>query len=197
MRGFIKKSLFGIAGVMLLPVLGVGGALAVEMYDPFCAACHTEPETTYYSRTRSEKKADLAAFHAPKQTRCIDCHSGGGQFGRVKGLQQGAHDLLNFVTGRYQRPAVTTNPLGDDSCVKCHTKTLARKAETRASAGMGLLGHYHFYLLKWQAEDIHAARCATCHTAHTTGIAALRFMQQGVVGALCDECHTSLSGKVQ
>ncbi len=187
----------GVGGV-ILAIAGVGGVIALESQDAFCASCHTEPEATYFQRSLQEKKVDLASFHSPQNTRCIDCHSGGGGAGgRLKGLQQGARDLAAFVSGNYHRPAITTNPLGDESCTQCHTKILERKQESRKASGMGLLGHYHFYLLQWQAEDKDAARCITCHPSHTTGLASLQFMPQGKVGAQCDLCHTALSGKVK
>jgi predicted CXXCH cytochrome family protein len=140
------------------------------------------------------KAVTLAAFHTPRRTACIDCHSGGGIFGRAEGLQQGAHDLAQFLSGTYHRPAITTNPLGDDSCVKCHANTIAR-AQRGGSRGMN--GHFHFYLPQWQAVDTQAAHCTSCHPAHTRGLESLQFMAQGQVARLCEECHTALSGRVR
>ena len=187
-----KLIIASIAILASTTVLVIAGALALENQDSFCASCHTEPEVTYFNRSQ-KNPADLASFHAQNKTACIDCHSASGMFGRVRGLQQGARDLANFLVGAYHRPAITTNPLGDDSCVKCHADILgiARQGSNRA-----MNGHYHSYLPQWQALDIHAARCATCHSAHALGLTGLMFMAQGKVGKLCEDCHTALSGKI-
>lgn len=187
-------------GLLLLvvasSVLGIGGvgiALALENQDVFCASCHTEPEQTYYQESRQSVVSTLAAFHAQKQTACIDCHSGSGNFGRGVGLQQGAHDLLAFLSGSYNHPAVTTNPLKDESCLKCHSKVMAQPD----GAPQAMKGHYHAFLQRWQLIDPNAARCTTCHTTHSKGLASLQFMAQGKVALVCDSCHTVLSGDIR
>lgn len=193
MRKFFIAVILIVVGAGALTIGGVGIALALESQDAFCASCHTQPEATYYQRSTQTNPVDLAAFHSPKDTRCIDCHSGSGPFGRAKGLQQGAHDLTTFLLGTYHRPAITTNLLGDDSCVKCHDKIYMRSP----GSGRSGLNHYHLYLSQWQEADPNAARCTACHPPHTTGAASLKFMQQGIVGQLCDDCHTALSGRVK
>ncbi|MBI3913936.1 MAG: NapC/NirT family cytochrome c [Chloroflexi bacterium] len=193
MQRILRLFLLGFGGSILLGVGGVGGALALENQDAFCATCHTEPEVTFYQRSIQEKKVDLAAYHTAERTRCIDCHSGSGAWGRLIGLQQGAHDLAAFVSGTYRHPAITTNPIGDDTCLQCHPQTLVRPPGASRSG----TGHYHYFLPQWQGEDSHAARCVNCHTGHEPGIDRLKFMQQGKVGEKCDECHTALSGKVK
>ncbi|MBI5650284.1 MAG: hypothetical protein HZC40_07560 [Chloroflexi bacterium] len=188
MRRFIVIAILGSIG---LAILTIGGALALENQDSFCASCHTEPETTFFARSQ-KNPTDLASAHAAEKIACIDCHSGSGTFGRVTGLHQGTRDLFNYARGAYHRPAITTQPLGDELCVKCHAQILA----TRESGSRPMNGHYHFYLPAWKATDKSAARCATCHTAHTPGLASLKFMAQGKVGKLCEDCHTALSGKI-
>ncbi len=183
--------LIAAVGAFVLAIGGIGVALVLENQDPFCAACHTQPEVTYFQQSIQPQSTTLAAFHAQKQTACIDCHSGSGLLGRSKGLQQGAHDLLNYLVGSYHRPAVTTNPLGDDSCVKCHGDVLN---QTRAGS-RAMNGHYHQFLPRWQELDSNAAHCTTCHTAHANSLASLAFMAQGKVGQVCDQCHTALSGR--
>jgi len=136
--------------------------------------------------------ATLAAFHTQKQTACIECHSGGGVLGRSEGLTQGAQDLGFYLSGKYTSPAVTTNPLSDDSCAQCHANVLAG-AQNRGNRSTN--GHYHFFLPRWQAIDSRAARCVTCHTAHTKGLDGLKFMNQGAVARVCDDCHNALSGR--
>jgi hypothetical protein len=193
----MRKIAFGLLLLVISSgVLGIGGvgiALALENQDAFCAACHTEPEQVYYQESRQSVPSTLAAFHAQEKTGCIDCHSGSGIFGRSVGLQQGAHDLSAFLSGSYNRPAVTTNPLKDESCLKCHSNVIAQpRAVPRA-----MNGHYHAFLQRWQSLDPNAARCTTCHITHSKGSASLHFMAQGKVALVCDGCHTALSGDIR
>lgn len=181
-----------IVSMVILAIGGVGVSLVLENQDEFCASCHTEPEATYYQQSTQAKLATLAAFHAQKQTACIDCHSGGGILGRSEGLTQGAQDLTAYLSGDYRHPAITTNPLSDDSCTKCHANVLAR---TQNRGNRATNGHYHFFLARWQAADPQAAHCITCHTAHTNGLDGLQFMNQGKVARVCDDCHTALGGR--
>src|SRR5574337_988643 len=169
-----KLPLALVIAVSVVGVLSVGGvatALTLENQDPFCASCHTQPELTYYQRSAQKDPVDLASFHTQKNARCIDCHSGGGVFGRGEGLQQGAHDLITYALGTYHHPAVTMNPLGDDLCIKCHADVVQR---SRRGGSRSTNGHYHFFLPRWQAVDSNAARCTTCHTAHSPHLASLQ-----------------------
>ncbi len=183
-----------IAAVALVIVLimvafgGVGGALALENQDSFCASCHTEPEVTYYQQSLQGTPVTLAAFHTQKQTACIDCHSGGGILGRSKGLMQGFDDLVMYYSGNYRRPAVTTNPLDDDSCVKCHNDVFVRRRGFNRQSD----GHYHAFLPRWQAVDGNAAHCEACHPSHTQGSPSHQFLVQQTVVQTCDQCHAKL-----
>ena len=176
-----------------LPLVGIGGALLLENQDSFCAACHTEPETTYYDQSIKPSPVTLAAYHTQQKINCIDCHNGAGTFGRLSGLQQGAHDLLAFLSGTYRHPAITTNPLGDPACVKCH-EHITNESSTGKNVVMN--GHYHTYLPLWKTTDSQSALCGACHAAHIKGLEGLAFMSQGKVGTVCENCHTALGGKI-
>lgn len=193
MRNMLFALIVGLVGAGTLAIVGIGIALTLENQDSFCASCHTQPESSYVQRSTFARASDLASFHTQNATRCIDCHSGADMFGRVEGLRQGAHDLANYLSGNYHAPAVTLNPLSDDACVKCHTKIYERPL----GAGRAGTNHYHFYLPQWQQADPNAARCIACHAPHTNGVESLRFMQQGKVGLLCENCHDALSGVVK
>lgn len=193
MRRPIITAIIVLVGAGTLAMGGLGIALALEDRDSFCASCHTEPESMYFQRSFQAHASDLASFHAQNVTRCIDCHSGAGLFGRAAGLQQGAHDLVNFVRRNYHSPAITLNPLGDNSCVKCHAKILERPA----GAGKAGTNHYHFYIPQWRQVDVQAAKCIDCHAPHTNGVESLKFMLQGKVGSICENCHDALSGVVK
>ncbi len=177
-----------VFGVAVVSIGSIGSALAMENQDSFCASCHTEPEVTYYQQSVQSPAITLAAFHKTKQTACIDCHSGGGPLGRAEGLIQGADDLLMYYGGNYRRPAITTNPLGDDSCIKCHDNVFDR----RRGVGRRADGHYHAFLPRWQAADSNAARCVTCHTSHTQAAANQQFLDANRVSQTCDDCHAAI-----
>lgn len=174
------------AGVLL--VIGVGAtaySINLENHDSFCASCHTQPETQFVDQSQAPQPVTLAAFHTTKNTRCIDCHSGSGAFGRAVGLMQGSQDLFSFLSGRYHNPAITTNPIGDNSCTKCHGNI----ADTQ-----DFNNHFHFFLARWQGADPNAAHCVDCHAGHTQGTADQGFMTQTTVEAICQRCHEALGG---
>lgn len=182
-------------GIIVLIFGGTAFALNLEQQDSFCASCHTQPEVRYYDQANAARPATLAAAHAHEKSqaaRCIDCHSGAGAFGRLVGLNQGAHDLISYLSGRSKSPAVTTNPLTDASCIKCHSDTVPAQVLT---AVQGTRNHYHLYLPYWHQLDDRAARCADCHTAHTTGNTTDHFVNNGAAAIVCENCHRALSGK--
>jgi len=182
-----------IVAIPLLLVGTAGVSLALENQDAFCAACHTEPESKYYAQSIQTNPLTLAAYHRPKQTACIDCHSGGGSLGRMQGLVQGADDLKLYVTGNYRAPAITSNPLGDDACLKCHA-TVTQQQSRRGVSRSGN-GHYHQFLTRWQAADARAAHCVTCHSGHVTNPANQTFLNNGNVATVCEHCHSVLGGR--
>lgn len=201
----VKKGKSGVSGLgkkgrvlaiavgvgLLLLLVGVSGgtayAIHLENQDLFCASCHTEPEVTYYDQSQASTPVTLAAFHAQagegggSLARCIDCHSGGGPLGRVEGLTQGAQDTFSFMSGHYHDPAITTNPPGDDSCLKCHNQVTTGKAS--------MDNHFHVFLARWQRADANAAHCIDCHSSHTTGTAGEAFTTRSVVTTECNACH--------
>ncbi len=185
---------------VIVPVGGTYAALRMEESDAFCASCHTQPELDYYQQEQSSQAATLAAFHAhtPKgDVRCIDCHSGTGTFGRASGLEQGAHDLLAYLSGHYHSPAITTNPLSDASCIKCHADVLPAKVITRAEDVNSIQSHFHDFYPYWHQQDPNAASCEDCHTSHTTGLSGDQFINNGATAKVCDACHAAIAGKVQ
>ncbi len=180
------RSRFALAGLIIgvLLIIGVTGgtayALQLENRDEFCASCHTQPETQFYQQSLDKNLVTLAAFHTQKQVRCIDCHSGGGIFGRSEGLSQGTQDLLSYYSGNYHRPAITTNKLGDDSCTKCHSEVFAAR---------DFNNHFHFFLPQWQGLDANAGHCVDCHTSHSTGDPSQGYLSAPVVTTVCQNCH--------
>lgn len=185
-QGFVLAGL-AIAGVIVLAIAGgTGYAIHLENNDAFCASCHTEPESQYYQQSLDKTATTLAAFHTQKNVRCIDCHSGGGPFGRAEGLSQGTQDLLAYYSGRYHKPAITLNKLGDDSCIKCHENTVTNG---------GFDNHFHLLLARWQSIDPNAGHCVDCHTSHPAGDPTQGFLQAATVEPVCQACHALRGGE--
>jgi predicted CXXCH cytochrome family protein len=174
----------------VLIVLGVATsvtAMSFENHDDFCASCHSEPESAYFKR-ESAASIDLASFHSTKDVHCIDCHSGQGVVpGRLSAMMLGAKDLLAWVSGHSTQPAVSTRPIDDMNCLKCHGDVLQRR---------DFNNHFHVFLPRWQAVSKNAADCIRCHQGHTTtGEAQLGFLNQATTVNVCQACHNTLGGR--
>lgn len=175
--------LAGIIAIGLALITSVGGtayALNLENHDAFCASCHTEPESKFYQNSLQTPSTTLAALHFQKNVRCIDCHSGSGVFGRLQGLEQGAQDLVAYESGNYHHPAITTNPLGDGACLKCHSDVTKNNSFNN---------HFHVFLAQWQSIDSNAAHCVDCHTSHSVGQASQGYLTVATVQQECQACH--------
>jgi hypothetical protein len=158
-------------------------AMQFENHDSFCASCHTEGETTFYSRSLAPSTVDLASFHAAKHAaRCIDCHTAPGLIGRYGGLMAGTSDLVSYFSGHYPQPAIQDTPIGDGNCTKCHMNVLTDQAFNN---------HFHAFLPRWQALDPqNAAHCVDCHLSHgTTNDAGAVFLGQNTTVSICQKCH--------
>jgi nitrate/TMAO reductase-like tetraheme cytochrome c subunit len=184
-----RKTIFPIVlrvavGVLLVGLVlvssGFGFAASRESHDPFCASCHTQPETTYFERSTSAP-VDLASAHKPENTRCIDCHSGEGLTGRLQAELLGAHNALAYLTHTAVQPAPLTRPIEDASCLKCHADVTGRQ---------DFNNHFHNLLPRWQAVDPQAATCVSCHSGHTTdGSADLAYLNEARTRIVCEDCH--------
>lgn len=184
-----------LLSAVLVPVVLVGSATALENRDAFCASCHTQPEVEYFERTLASP-SDLASAHA---VRCIDCHSGAGPFGRAVSLRQGASDLAAYLSGAYNQPAETTNPVGDPGCVKCHNQPSA-VADLSAPVEAISSSHYHFaeYTAEWLARRPHPrGSCGVCHASHATeALPGQGYTVNAATQQSCEACHAALSGWV-
>ncbi len=180
--------MWGGIAVVILAVAGAlsgFGAMQMENRDAFCASCHSDPESTYVSRSTAAAPADLASFHTPKQTRCIDCHSGSGPLGRPAALILGARDLLAWVTKTARQPAPLTHPISDATCLKCHANLYQSQ---------DFNNHFHLFLTRWQAKDgSKAGTCVSCHQAHTPdGDTTIAYLHQQRTVQVCQACHASI-----
>jgi len=222
-RRGIFPVLWALLGAVVLGLVLAGGGFAFaatqEQHDPFCASCHTQPESTFYQNSVASQPVDLASVHTTYKTRCIDCHSGAGLNGRVAAELMGARNALLFVTHTDVQPARLIQPIGDENCLKCHPTVTSRQGagqgqgqgqgqgsgqggqgqggegggegEGEGRGGFGPTNHYHFNLARWQAADPTATGCVSCHGGHTPGGTAAT-MFTGDVRPVCDACHKVL-----
>jgi nitrate/TMAO reductase-like tetraheme cytochrome c subunit len=206
--------LLALLGAVVLALVLAGGGFAFaatqEQHDPFCASCHTQPESAFYQNSVGSQPVDLASVHTTYKTRCIDCHSGAGLTGRVQAEIMGARNALRFITHTDVQPARLTQPIGDENCLKCHPTVTARQGAGQGQpgqdqrqgegegggegrGGLGPNNHYHINLARWQAADPTARGCVSCHGGHTAGSsAATKFTSATQYQPVCDACHKVL-----
>jgi predicted CXXCH cytochrome family protein len=176
-------------------------AATKESHDPFCGSCHTQPESTYLERSTASKEVDLASYHTQTtpSTRCIDCHSGQGLFGRMQAELLGARNALKWYSGTATQPAPLTQPIKDINCLKCHQQITETgyKPKNQNFAGNSEIqnGHWHLFLKRWQGMETRAGTCVSCHTGHNTnGDASIFFLNKLDTEAVCGSCHQKLGG---
>lgn len=196
-----------LLGLFVLGVVfAVGGfafAASQETNDSFCASCHTQPESTFVQRSTILPPTDLASFHTPQSTRCIDCHSGPGLTGRVQAELLGARNAATWYSGTSVQPAKLIFPIQDGNCLKCHqavTQAGFVPKETATTPGVGggrgeegRNNHWHQLLSRWQAASSSAGTCTSCHPGHSTGATAQSgFQAAQATTNVCDACHRVL-----
>lgn len=192
MRGWVT-ALTAIGAALIVGGLGVFGVARLEENDAFCASCHTEPETTYVARAaevRFGAPVDLASahVHVPEAVRCIDCHSDEGVRGRLGAMTLGARDAFLWASGAARQPSVTTFPLGDGHCLKCHAPVLEDESFD---------GHFHRLMPRWREiaaeQGALYAGCVGCHSSHTTdGATQAAWVRQQRAARICDQCHLAM-----
>lgn len=204
-----RKKIFGLTSVLVgivalgifLAVSGFTFAASQEGHDPFCASCHTQPESTFFQRSTDAQAVDLASYHTAHETRCIDCHSGQGVLGRMQAELLGARNGVAWYTNTAVQPAKLTIPIQDANCLKCHQDVIQKGYTPKLSVTLGGEGgeeagpnHWHEDLARWQAAAPNAGPCTSCHPGHTTdGTAQTGFQNARTTLTLCDACHQVLS----
>ncbi|GBD85496.1 cytochrome c nitrite reductase pentaheme subunit [bacterium BMS3Abin02] len=168
-------------GALALVAGGLSGA-HLENRDTFCAACHSQPESAFVTRSLAASPTDLASFHRAKAVRCIDCHSGPGVMGRTSALALGARDAMRYFTGRFTQPAPLTRSIADTQCTKCHAEVANRQ---------NFQNHFHVFLARWQAQSPGAASCVRCHESHISdGDVRIGFLNEARTTQVCQACHS-------
>jgi predicted CXXCH cytochrome family protein len=199
----VTALLLALAVAILLTAGGFGFAASQESHDPFCASCHSQPETTFYQHSTAAQPVDMASFHTTQNTQCISCHSGAGITGRMAAELLGARNAMKWYTGTAVQPAPLTVAIGDQNCLKCHQDVTQRnfspKEQMTLPGGQGggreggRNNHWHEFLARWQAADPNAGTCVSCHSGHMTdGNPQNGFMNDQTVQAVCQACHQVL-----
>lgn len=193
----LTRWLVGLAILFIAVIIGgTGAGLVLEQRDEFCAACHTEPETTYVRQSRDTsgpRSSTLAAFHhrlegTPMASvvafKCIDCHGGVGPVARLTTLYQlGVGDTLAFLAGRYEQPATTHRPLPDVNCAHCHVEAVALP---------GFENHFHN---KLDAPGAPLLPCVVCHISHMDQVDPReKYIRRATVYPRCNDCHRVMGG---
>jgi predicted CXXCH cytochrome family protein len=196
-----------LAGIVALGILLAAGgftfAATQETHDPFCASCHTQPESTFFQRSTDAQAVDLASYHTLQKTRCIDCHSGQGILGRMQAELLGARNAAAWYTHTAVQPAKLTIPIQDANCLKCHQDVTQEGYTPKLSvtiAGEGRRGegeagpnHWHQILARWQSAAPNAGTCTSCHPGHSTdGTAQTGFQNIQTTRTVCEACHQTL-----
>ena len=194
-----KPVLIVCSVVLLMAAAGFTFAATQESHDSFCGSCHTQPESTYLQRSTASQPVDLASRHTLQSTRCIDCHSGQGLFGRMQAELLGAKNAFKWYTGTAIQPAPLTQSIGDMNCLKCHQQVTQNgyvpKNQNFAGNGEAQNGHWHLFLSRWQAVDTKAGRCVSCHVGHgTDGDKTIFYLNQQHTLSVCESCHQVLRG---
>lgn len=186
-----------VAVVVVLTASGFTFAATKESTDPFCGSCHTQPESTYLERSTAATAVDLASYHTPQKTRCIDCHSGEGVIGRISAEIMGAGNAFKWYTGTAIQPAPLNHPIRDGNCMKCHSQVAQQGYVPNNPAlvqlGDSENGHWHLLLGRWRLASSNAAKCVDCHAGHATnGDARIFYLNDQQTTSVCDSCHQVL-----
>jgi hypothetical protein len=107
-RGWIV----GVLGALVLVLIVVTAAFAVVNNNSFCGRCHV---------IKKEVVSFNASSHHHPGVGCQNCHTKPGVFNYfIRNLQSATH-IVEYISGRYQRPIVTY--IGVENCVTCHPKS--------------------------------------------------------------------------
>jgi len=172
-----------------MPVLGVAmfwvGMVVtdhLEQDNTFCTSCHLHEEKFRQFHPVQGQRLTLAAAHnidGALNVKCIDCHIGATFTDKVIIKAIAARDTVAYLVGAFQEPDDLRHPLGNRTCLKCHT-TGGRNPEDDKAFHHAT---YHFNM---------PLLCDQCHTVHPQANASTRFLRPQVVQPLCQECHARI-----
>jgi nitrate/TMAO reductase-like tetraheme cytochrome c subunit len=177
-----------IQGIVLLALIfggGIGMLYAVrevEKRDAFCGSCHMDDHHLKLRQSLASEATTLSAYHRIQdKVRCIDCHGYDSLSGRVETMTLATKSLLQYITGNFEDPSRTTEPIRDESCVKCHS--FRRAHPSGEDEFHGRLPHIDL-----------PTPCVDCHRGHELGAPAHAYLVRSRVLEQCVECHPERGG---
>jgi hypothetical protein len=172
-----------IRGIVLLALIFAGGIAMllvvreVEKRDAFCGSCHMNDHRVKLEQSMAKEAATLSALHhIQNDVRCIDCHGYDSLSGRVETMTLATKSLLQYVTGNFEDPSRTTEPIRNESCIKCHSPNRPHPSEEDEFHG------------RYEHIDL-PTPCVECHTGHVPGLPAHAYLVRSMVLKQCAECH--------
>ena len=149
----------------------------LEHDNRFCIACHLH-ETIFDNFIANDPRlvTMAGAHHHKGEVKCIDCHIGATVTDKliVKGIA--GWDTVRYFLGDFQEPDDLRFPLGDRTCLKCHTD--GGQSKTRSGAFHNDRNH----------RDM-GVECGACHQSHPVRDATTLFLDESIVRPVCRECH--------
>jgi hypothetical protein len=181
-----QRRLYLLAGLPLLGVSMFWTGMVVtdhlEQDNTFCTSCHLHEEKFSQFHPVQGQRITLAAAHniaGDLNVKCIDCHIGATFTDKVVIKAVAARDTVAYLVGAFQEPNHLRYPLGNRTCLKCHTS--GGQSATDDKAFHNATYHFNMPLL-----------CDQCHTVHPQADVSSRFLRQQIVQPLCHECHQRL-----
>ncbi|HLC19097.1 MAG TPA: cytochrome c3 family protein [Thermodesulfobacteriota bacterium] len=172
-----KRIIFIFFALAVLGITTLYGAREIEKHDGFCGSCHVSDHELKYSQSVEDTPETLSAYHGTDEdVRCIDCHGYDSFFGRVETMWLAVTSLFRYITGNFHDPSITTEPIRDLNCVKCHSP--ARPHQGGVDDFHGRLDHVEL-----------STACVDCHKGHLAGLAEFSFLVRAEVLGQCRECH--------
>lgn len=141
---FFKKKSFIIIAALLLVVGAATAAilLRVSKNPSFCSSCHIIKP--YY---QSWKEGPLlAAKHAEKGVKCLDCHQ--------QGIPEKVREGVLYVSGNYETP-LKERSFKKDECLKCHQDNWAKVVDST-----------EFEMSNPHDNHLGEIDCSLCHKMH-------------------------------
>ena len=158
------------------------GVREVEKFDSFCGSCHMNDHKLNLQQSLATEAETLSAFHhIAKDVRCIDCHGYDSFTGRLETMLLATKSLYHYVAGDFEDPSRTTEPIRDESCVKCHSPNRLHPS-----------GEDEFHG-RYEHIDL-PIPCVDCHKGHELGTPVHAYLVRTKVLEQCSECHPERGG---
>jgi len=167
-RGWLLGMLVALVVVLIVATVG----FSVANNDNTCGWCHV---------IKKEVTAFKASEHYHKGVHCQACHTKPGVFNYfIRNLQASTH-IIEYVSGRYQRPITTY--VGASNCVQCHPK---EQIEKDIIVGDIRVNHTGLRDAGFQ--------CVTCHSELAHGkVIPVGSRPPKSLMAICTTCHNGVT----